>query len=470
MLKTTSAKLRGDDFADSPLGLMPMTACAVRAQADNSAAGSLLQTVPRGQVFLITDVIVQADVTATVVGGHAASPTSTNYGLSIENQAGTDETAISFKTNNRWQSTFDAADTPNWKNAAPGNIVHWRPKYAIAIPSGWNVKSGPTLGASGVGNHAAVYGYMVDEDSARSLGYQVSPSATDDDRRYIVAASAGAASYTDLIPGRTGKSIRILDIHIRMQSETNATNTLSLQQEDGREIFHWTSNNPADLLNMEFSPDIFLRSGQGLQIQTTDVGTVSVNVSCEYVDEDEVPGNHWWACVQPVLPTPGLFSATEGAANPIRSSATVVQYYPRRNVTLSGGDPLARDQHVIRGYTMSVQKDTGTAPDQTFFTISSGSTPSGVDVPTGTGQTNYQLAPTFVAPSHDISINMAIDGLRIPCQPGDGILHVNTVTLGTQANALATPSSAVGNIDDWAFCMWGETVADQYTGGINRGV
>lgn len=466
MLKTTSERLRNSDFDDTAIGRLPMTACAVRTQLDNSSGGaaSLLQSVPRGQVFLMTDIIVQADATATVTGGHLASPTtSTNYGILLRNQAGGAETALSFKTNTRWQATFDPANTPNWRNAAPSNVVHWRPKYAIPVPSGWSVLAGPTLGTSAIGNHAAVYGYMLDEDSARSLGYSVTASATDSERRLFTAASEGAASYTDLIAARSGKSIRILDIHVRMQSEVNATNTLSLRQSDGREIFHWTSNNPSDLVNMAFSPDIFLRAGQSLQIQTTDVGTVSVNVSVEYVDEDDVPGNHWWACVQPALPSPGLLS---GAS--IASNAVVVQYYPRRNVTLSLGNPLARDQHVIRGYTMSVQKDTGATPDQTFFTISSGPTAGGVD--TGAGQSNFQFAPVLTAPSHDMSVNLAIDGLHIPCQPGNGVLYVNTTTLGSQTLAVLTPSSAVGNIDDWAFCLWGETVADQYTGGINRGV
>lgn len=476
MLTTTAQQLHASNLGETQSGQQTDYDATV-STADVGNNAQTIRVIPRGQVFLITQIVVQADQTT---GGFFTAWTPNNIafeqaGVSFNDASVTRQGAALFMAARRQQADFDSGNTPSWRNAPPGNVIKWTPKYAIPVPSGWRVM----VDAAGeFASRASVYGMMVDEDSARTLGYSVSTTATDADRRYGMVNSSGTASATTIIAGRTGQSIRILDMHIRMQTATFATNTLTLQQVDGRKVLEMSASSMADVQEHAFSPGIFLKSGQGLQIQTTAANTVSVNISYEFVDEDEVPGNHWWACVNPAYPSPGT-NVVQNPLNPPgsniavgRESTAITVYYPRRDVTATVA--LGRDQHVLSGYAVSILKDSTTNPVQTLLTISAGTADGNIRLDSRSStalQTNYQLSNVYGASGHDQSVVSVIDQIRVPAGPANG-LYVDTMSLGphTSFGLAATPADATANVEHWAVTVWGYTDGDINSFPQNRGV
>jgi hypothetical protein len=446
------------------------TAYGVVLQQAKAAPSHRTFAVPEGQVFLIDTVVVQADPTpAGIDAGFDASPALTSYGITLNDASGTSQSSIQFLCFRRWQQTFVPENSPNWRNAPPGNAVVWKPKYPIPVPSTWSINCG--VGGEWA-NQVAVYGRMISTDGARTAGYNVNNSSTDADRSYGIITFTPIAGQTTHIPARAGKSIRILDVNVRMQPETGgATNKITLSQTDGRTIFSWTNNNPSDLLDVSFSPDIFLAENVGLRSIGTIAATASVIISYEYVDIGEVPGNHWWGYVEPDLPTPtvtkiGLFS------NAPSISTVLTCFYPRRATTKTSS--TQGFQHLIKGYTFNIQKDTATAPDQTACCISTGSAGGTLAFGTiGTTQANVQISPTFTSAAHDQCVYGAVDSVVIPCAKDNGAIYVDSLAVGAATgfvSAIGTPTSTIANIDEWSFTIWGSTIPTKFTNPSNRGV
>lgn len=444
---------------------------------DQTNGADQILVVPKGQVFLITHIAVQAhDLQAgfsqsTPQAQAIASPDLSVYGITMMDTAGSQQQEISFLIFRRAQSVFEVQDSPNWRNAAPGNMVTWRPKYPIPVPSGWTVKN--TLGGE-FGNSAAVYGYLIGESAAATAGYHVSNSATDANRIHNVNAAAPTTSAADIAPARTGYCIRILDIHIRLQPRTGgATNKLTLQQSDGSVVFSWTNNNPSDMLERAISPEIFLKSGVSLQLVGTIASTASVNVSYEYVPEDQVPGDAWWAYVEPSLATPTVTKTGFVALNLSNVpylSTEVTCYYPGRDVTKTS--PTKGFQHILRGVEFSIQKTTTAVPDQTLVTLSTGSAAGLVAFPNV--QTNVQLLPTISATNHDQCVYGGISDVNIPCTRDNGSLWIDTITVAAASQGLSvglsTPTTTDADIDEWSFTLWGKTIPARFTSPSNRGL
>lgn len=446
------------------------TAYGVVLQQSKAAPSHRTIAVPEGQVFLIDTVVVQADTTpAGIDAAFDASPILTSYGVTLNDASGTAQSSIQFLCFRRWQQTFVPENSPNWRNAPPGNAVVWKPKYPIPVPANWSVNCG--IGGEW-SNQVAVYGRMISTDGARTAGYSVSSSATDADRSYGIITFSPIAGQTTHISARAGKSIRILDVNVRMQPETGgATNKITLSQTDGRTIFSWTNNNPSDLLDVSFSPDIFLAENVGLRSIGTIAATASVIISYEYVDIGDVPGNHWWGYVEPDLPTPTLTKI--GTFSNAPSISTVLTcFYPRRATTKTSS--TQGFQHLIKGYTFNIQKDTATAPDQTVCCISTGSAAGTVAFGTiGTAQTNVQISPTFTSVAHDQCVYGAVDSVLIPCAKDNGSIYVDTLATGAATgflSAATTPTSTIANIDEWSFTIWGSTIPTKFTNPSNRGV
>jgi hypothetical protein len=427
--------------------------------------------VPEGQVFLIDTVVIQADtVAAGIAAAFPTSPDLSRYGITINDQSDTSQSSIQFQCFRRWQSTFWNTDSPNWRNAPPGNMMVWKPKYPIPVPEKWSVKG--LIGGPGEwANQIAVYGRMVSMDGARTAGYSVRTSSVDADRRCGVTSMAPTTGQVTQIPAREGCSIRILDIKVQVQPETNTTNKVTLSQTDGRTICSFTNNNPSDMLDLAFSPDIFLAENVGLRIIGTVANTATIVVSWEYVDIGDVPGNHWWSYVEPDLPTPAVTKI--GTQSNIASiSTTATCFYPRRGNTKT--DATQGFQHIIHGYSVSIQKDTQENPDQTACCISTGATGGSIKWGVlGTDQPNVQISPTFTSTAHDQCVFGAVDGLNIPCKRDDGAIFIDTMATGRAValvSAAGTPAHTSANINNWAFTIWGRTVAHTFTNPVNRGV
>lgn len=427
-------------------------------------------TVPEGQTFLVDQIVVQADTApAGIDAAFDASPALTSYGVTLDDAAGTSQSSISFLCFRRWQQTFVPENSPNWRNAPPGNVVTWKPKYPIPVPSNWRITS--SVGGEWA-NQVAVYGRMISNDGARTAGYSVSPSSTDTDRKYGVVSFSPTTGNTTHISARAGYSIRILDVKVRMQPETGgATNKVTISQTDGRTIFSYTNNNPSDLLDLSFSPDIFLKENVGLRSIATVSATASIVISFEYVAADEVPGNHWWGYVEPDLPTPTV--AKVGTFSNAPAISTVLTcYYPRRDTTKTSS--TQGFQHLVKGYTFNIQKDTATAPDQTVCCISTGSAAGLVSFGTiGTAQTNVQISPSFTSTAHDQCVYGAVDSVSIPCAKDNGAIYIDTLAVGPSSgflSAASTPTSTIVNVDEWSFTLWGTTVPTKFTNPSNRGV
>lgn len=450
---------------------------AFGAVLDQTTGATRAILVPDGQVFLVTHIMVQAETLlsgvagATPSGQEIASPGPTAYGIRVSDTAAA-TTDLTFLTFRRWQQTFVPENSPNWRNAPPDNIVGWEPKYPIPIPSGWTIKN--TTGGE-FGNMVACYGYLVSEEAAKTLGYRATNTATAANRRMGFTTGTPTTSFADLVAARADKCIRILDIYVRIQAETNTTNKVTLAQTDGRVIFSWTNNNPSDLKEAKISPEIFLKAGQALQLKGTIAGAASVCVTYEYVDLDEVPSDSWWAYVEPDLPTPNVTRVGAFVNFPAISTA-ITCYYPgqdsRGRSATTKTSPTQGFQHVVRGFCINIQKDTTFPPDQTLLALSTGASAGNVELSgLGITQGNVQISPTFSSAMHDQCVLAVANGLNIPCKKDDGAIYVDTIAAapGNLLVITQTPISTDADIDEWSVTVWGKTIPSKWTNPSNRG-
>ena len=472
MLTVTSRQLL-DRAVAGDLG-QPVVSSPHKDQTVVGALSSVI-SVPRGQTLLITSVQLQADQGHhNLSTAYQPSPTLQATGFSITNEAGSEVWATVFQSFLRRISNYHTGITPTAISAAPGNTIVWHPKYAIPVPGGFSAKIGVSLGD--FGNHGALHGLMVDETTADSLGYNVNAVAATS--RHGIVGSRGTASATTIITGRAGKSIRFLDVHMRLQPGSNGTNTLVLQQVDGQKVFQWTNSNAVDNLQEVFSPDeIYLKPGQGLQIQVTTANTCSVNIQYEFVDEAEVPENAWFACVQPAKPTPTTTAVPTGLGNARRTSQIVTVYYPRSGATATV--PGVGSQFLVRGVQASVQKGNGTfanslqTAEMTMFCVSQGAAAGQIGFSLlALAQTNGQITPTLFAGHHDQCISFVDDALNVPCKPNDGSLWIDSINFdadGLTASALGDTTKADADITAWSFSLWGRSIATTFKQSTNRG-
>lgn len=471
MLSITAEQLRDRTIAGD-LG-QPVVSSAVIGQ-DTATLPNII-TVPRGQVLLITSIQLQADPGKhNLSSNYQPSPGLASYGLQLTNESGVGIWAIGFLSQLRQISDYHTGITPTAISAPPGNVVTWHPKYAIPVPGGFTVEASTTLGD--FGNHAAVHGILVDDGTARTLGYNVNPALASS--RHHVITSRGTAGASTIAAGRTGKCIRILDIHMRLQPIANATNTLTIQQTDGRKIFEWTNSNVVDIVEQVFSPDdIYLKSGQGLDINITTANTCSFTVAYEFVDESEVPRNVFWGCVQPTKPTPTTTAVPTGFGNARRVSTSIPVYYPRRDATAA--TPGTGSQHLVRGCVISAQKGAGTfannlqTTEMTLFAVSHGAAAGVIGIAAfAQTQTNVQITPTLFAGQHDQCVHAVHDKMNVPCKPNDGGLWFDTLGLdadGLLGSGLGDVARPDADITAWSVTVWGRTIDTRFRTSTNRG-
>lgn len=461
------------------------------ALEQNAGAGIYVllngQGVGSGQVFLLEQLVIQPDLAPGGVAGAFdpsptfVSPTFNSYGVTINDQAGNAQHTMRFLSFVRQQSAFVVEDSPNWRNAPPGNVTVWKLKYPIAIPHGWSIQ---TLLGGQWGNQVAAYGRVVSEDGARTMGYNVSTSTTDANRRMGVDSIVTTTAAETIVAARADQHIRILDIHIRMQPSSAGTNLLTIETDQDSElagprtIFTFANDNPSDMLELKFSPDIVLEAGRAIQAFATQAGTASVVISYEYLDPREVPGDLWWAHVIPDRPTPGV-TKLGTASNVATISSAVECYYPKLALTKTLSTQSF--QHLLRGYCFSLQKAAVASPDQTAMRLSTGGSNSASARPiknTVIGMetdTTIPLSPVFTATAHDQCIYGAIDSLNLACPATTGGLWVDTIAAGDAAAAagagagiLDTPESTTADVDNWSWTVWGKTIPTKFSDPYQR--
>jgi hypothetical protein len=492
MLKVTSQQLMDAVGIDANQVGRPVVLGSV-ANGDIPASGNLvIKKVPKGFVLLATRIVAQAYGAAGVSGAlgtkdstqgspHAGSGGVSGYIVTdFEQEAGSPSFTMSWQRQARYNSLFGVAASPDWRTANPANLVQWAPKYPIVIPSGWVVTTGAYTNYAEWAGGQAIYGLLVSEDDARALGFSVSGQDADALRSASVVTGVGNGGTQTLLTGRAGKSIRILDIQVRLQAATNALTTVELRQSDGsRTICKFVSSNPAEMIDQAFSPEIFLKAGADLQIVTNDAEACSVNVSYEFVDADQVPGDLFWASTTPDIPTPG--DGTLGAGSAFCSSIEkLTLYYPRYDTTKTAAGKGR--QHLLRGFSISAQKDgtiggTSDDVDQQVFAIVAAKDSATVPA---IGHSSVAVLLTFDAAdaelmssamtlvNHDQNLTTVMGGLNAPTAE-DGVLRVDMVSMNGAPNTLvsaATPTD--GDVTDWSVSVWGRTIPSRFTAPIGR--
>lgn len=443
---------------------------AIGANLEQTQGSNRLLAVPAGQVFLITHFVGQVDVSAYITTFEGSPQVSSLYsGVSVASVPSGNPWVVRFRGMARWNNLFRTGGTPNWMNSPPSNPISWQLKYPIAVPGPWTINGSGS--GQGWGNGMSVHGFFVDAAAARTMGFQVDNTAgvTSDNRVFGVASDNGSGST--LITGRAGKSIRILDIDIRFQPETNTASVLTLQQGDGRRIFRIPNSNPAEMVHVQCSPDIFLKAGEDLEIDAPDF-SCSVNVSYEFVDASEVPDDHWWSCVDPTKPTPTT-TGTGFLDIYKKVSTELTLYYPGSDTT--GTSPGKGFQHFLRGYVLGAEKTSvaqtvdSDLTEQTRMAITSGPAAGAIAFSTAviTGD-GYHVTPVWSLSAHDQVLNVCAQGLNIPGNPDDGSFWFNTLQTGP--SAATTPSDTEADIAAWGLTMWGRRVPNKTIAQSNRGV
>jgi hypothetical protein len=509
MLKVTSQQLTdavGNGFSE--VG-RPFALGSVKDGNTLQADRQVLEPIPKGYVLLATHFSVSTGGAASVAGNPGttkdalqASPSSGQGGgsgvggMRIQHTGGTDAVELFFKRFARFATLFGNAAAPDWRTAPPGNLATWSPKYPVVLPSGFQVRPNNATYYSGVAANSyaeypggqAVSGLLVSEDDARMLGFGIASgkgagSYSAADRTQLVASSQGNGSAEDLAAGRTGKSIRILDINLRLQARTNAATTVELRQKgDSRTICKFVTSNPAELIDKSWSPDIFLKGGETLELVTNVSGSCSIIVSYEYVNDDEIPGDHFWGSQVPHVPTPT--EGTVGVDSVFCTNAIpLTLYYPRLDTLGETATKTAAGkgrQHFIRGYTISAQKAgsiggssddvdqqlfciTAAGPDSTLPAFRNTSVAINHTGDVSEGGANA-VTPTIALVNHDQNVTECQGGLNVPTQD-NGSLRVDTINMSDTPNTIlgvaTTPTD--GHITEWYVSVWGRTIPTRAT-------
>lgn len=337
----------------------------------------------------------------------------------------------------------------------PDTPVAWKPRHPIVLPPGWNLRV-RSMGA-GQGGFAA-YGYVLDVETARALGYDVgadfSPSSGIKRTGYTgLMATNGTQT---LVAARAGQCIQILDIYARLQPKSLSGASMAIKAATTGNIFVLRNDSPSNTQEWKFSPGLFLPVNEALQL-VGDAGAAargSVNVIFRYVDQDQVPPEHFWGHSVPALPSPGGTTVT---TNVKRQSTTFTLVYPRLGTTKTV--PGAGLRHHIEGYLISAFKDSTATSDLTWFSLGAGTAGGNVGFNTLTLSTaNKPIAPIASLGAPNQGLNLVVDQVNIPCVANTGLIIFDALSIA--GSGLATPAGE-GDIAGWSATVWGRTMPTQ---------
>jgi hypothetical protein len=380
---------------------VPMALGTTLDVGGDANANRRLLTVPPGQCFVITSItgdIAQADADSVEVSPALASRIA--VGVHIEDASNTEASAIRTMPFVRWRDLFNNAASASWRTAPANNNWVWKPKMPICVPAGYHVgHTQPLI----IGNGASVRGYLIADRAAALMGLDTNTVRTT--RRQGVASAMATNSATALIPARTGKSVQILDIFVRVQPlAAAAANVLTIRQTDAKDIFRFVNDNPANLMQQQLSPGICTAPGTGVSILSTTTNTASVSIVYRYLDAADVPANHWWSCIDPEKPS--STSTLPGA-----SAAPLATFYPATGRTVASGLAGPANQNIMKGYVITANQNarsevgvirlgTGATPGLPGF----GAFVANVGTPVTQTLTLYQPEQTLWAGESDITV------------------------------------------------------------------
>lgn len=366
------------------------------------------------------------------------------------------------------------ADTPSWHSAVPCAPIEYIPADPIVVPPGWKLTTSAVGGLASndmAGSNWVARGYMLSVADARALGFEVhdyqpgesAPSATNI-RTSTIGASL-TSSVVEILAGRSGQCIQIMHMHIRQQQNVHApTITGQIQQTDNTVIFKFCNNNPSDFAEWKFSPGIYLKAGQGIEV-VGDAGIkATVTIAYRFVDSADVPGDQWWAYAVPGLPSPGGESKGLGG-NYCTRGYPFSLYYPRRDT--SATTPGAGKQHVVEGYAMSVQKDLTDPSDRLYLALTTGDSEGQIGLgaaASGISTTNKLISPIVSVASHDQCVFLAEDDLNVPCGKDTGLVLLDSTVTGVSGGLPASPQAADLDIDEIHVLVWGRTIPTRAKG------
>lgn len=461
-----------------------------------SATTPTIVAPPAGQVAIITKVVGTAYPNKETSPGFGDA-NELYSGMIVYDENG-DLTAEGAEWLGYWRNDllFEGAQTPSWRSAVPCAPVVWEPEQPLIIPPMHTLRA--NMSGNMAGGCFACYGYIVDQDSARHLGFDTNTQDfTYDTNKKNRSGFRGVglttgSPYINLITAQTGYTIQVIDINVRIQSTVHAPTkrtvlfqgtTIIDQTTASNVIMKFTANNPSDPLEWTFSPGIYLDANQGLWysraaddlLSENGVGS-TINVTYRYVKNSDVPKDHFWSFMAPTLA--GSTAATAGTSSLYATASTVATVrYPgiagdpvlaAASVASTATAPGVGKQFVVEGYCISAQKDLTVLADQSFMAITTGTASGNIGIASsGLTTTNKLISPIIALSSHDQSFALAVDGINIPCIKDTGRIQVDMTTVS--ASGSATPAASDADLDELAVLVWGRTSQARFGTGHFQG-
>lgn len=410
----------------------------------------------RGKVGIITRVMgpgqhTRATPTSPGVGAtpaQAGQVTATFLTIELRDASGTLVSNLPFFLPDRNTEVFGATDM-----AAPPNFpIYWEPRSPIIVPSGWTAQIAAT---SDQGTSLLLVGFELDEGEARLRGYDADSGSTLADKRFGIQGGGITAAAVSFVTARTGYTVQILDIFARLQPRFTGGAVITVRQSgDDETIFKFRNDNRRDMAEWKFSPGIYLEPNEGIEVigDTNSNGRGSVIITYRYVDNADVPGNHWWSYTEPSVASPGT---TTVALVGKKTSTTLSLKYPKQATTAT--TPGHGRRHHVEGYCFAASKDSTSTSDFVIAGLTTGTAAGNLGVsPLSLTQTNAFLSPRIGLSSAHQTLTMALDRVNLPCPANTGILMWETLALAS--SLLATPAASDNDITGWHLTVWGRTL------------
>ena len=442
------------------------------ANANGEMTGTAMNLLlpARGQVALITKIVGSVVAARENNGGvapfykqpNAATPSTTpnisRIGRTFDALYGGQPAQVEhldFFNFDRNAGTFGTSpDT-----AVPiTNAINFTPRLPILVTEQQQMS---IQQSSAAGGKLMLYGYLLPEDEALRLGYDIYPnsSPTDTSRlnyQYSILVDGTTQAFCPAIPGMCAQ---ITDVYVRMQPLDDGQATLEIEDTDGTVLFKFCTSSAANPIERHLRlTSFFADAGKGIQVvgNASAANRATVYIGVRYVNQDQVPPEAFRGHITPAFPSPG--SVTTGTTNVAkRQSSTLTLTYPRSGTTKTvPGDKL---RHHVEGFHISVAKDAtaGTSQDFMWAALTTGATGADVGFNGGFVDTgNPTVSPIFTGAMPYEVVDLAADEVNIPCKPDDGALHFDAMAvLGT---LLATPTGE-GDVADWSCSVWGRTLS-----------
>jgi hypothetical protein len=447
-------------------------------QAGTGAGTVTLLPARKGQVGVITRVVAWttgASVTTTQVND--------TLDLLIVDDGGTARVSMPFLCPHREPAIYSPVVT----QTLPESFLSWEPQMAIVVPSGWTAA---VACDSSVVISIMLFGYWLDENEARQLGFDVNNigSPVSSHNWFAGGLKPATNTTTTLTAARSGMAFEITDIFLRMMPNniTTAAGHVALEKSDGTPIFIWSAaGDPGELIEKQIKCRIFLdpadggspiSNGYGLQVTSTGMaGRFTINVVGRYIRRQDVPGNAWFARITPDMPSPNAWGSPQKA--PFLGVATGT------TPTLVKAAAGVGRCHIVEGLDFSCAKDS-TAPGSTIVgglmagrgstTDDSTHTMFSAAVLPAVATVMVPMTPIFSMSSHHQHQNFTLDRVNLPTPDNGSVFfetegYHGTATVVTPTNATLSdfasisPNPVGNSAAAISITVWGRTVASKHS-------